>query len=176
MELELFSYSSNTLLTNAAFLKGNPIEFYSQDENRNYVEKTLFGEIVKQANKRNTKLYKIKDTTNSLTDNVCFFAISVGHIEANKKTNIPSVVIDYFIVNDKYRKQTLNNGLTIAQECFRSILSLIDQLSNQIGIRYIILQPLNKEAKIINFYDDFGFKFIQGRKSDWMYLDIAYIK
>ena len=51
------------------------------------------------------------------------------------------------------------------------ILSIINELSNQIGIRYIILEPLRKEEKLVKFYKEFGFDFIP-KNINWMYLDI----
>lgn len=92
MELELSPYSHATLESNKKFLLGNPIEFYDKNLNRAEVEKTLLELTVKQALKRNTKLYRVKDKSNEITDNLGFFAISVGNIDVNGKKN----TISYF--------------------------------------------------------------------------------
>ena len=172
MELELSTYSLATLESNKKFLLGNPIEFYDKNLNRAEVEKTLLELTVKQALKRNTKLYRVKDKSNEITDNLGFFAISVGNINVNGK-KIPSAILDYFILNNKFRKYNCEpDGYTLGIELFREILTIINELSNQIAIRYIILEPLNKEEKLIKFYKDFGFDFIPQKNTTWMYLDI----
>ena len=172
MELELSAYSLATLESNKKFLLGNPIEFYDKNLNRAEVEKTLLELTVKQALKRNTKLYRVKDKSNEITDNLGFFAISVGNIDVNGK-KIPSAILDYFILNNKFRKYICEpDGYTLGIELFREILTIINELSNQIAIRYIILEPLNKEEKLIKFYKDFGFDFIPQKNTTWMYLDI----
>ncbi len=168
MELELSAYSISTLKTNENFLLGNPIEFYDKDSNRAEIEKTLLELTVKQALKRNT----IKDKSNEILENLGFFAISVGNISVNDK-KIPSAVLDYLILNNKYRKYTCEpDGYSLGIELFREILSIINELSNQIAIRYIILEPLKKEEKLVKFYKDFGFSFIPEKNTTWMYLDI----
>ena len=78
MELELSAYSLATLESNKKFLLGNPIEFYDKNLNRAEVEKTLLELTVKQALKRNTKLYRVRDKSNEITDNLGFFANSKG--------------------------------------------------------------------------------------------------
>ncbi len=172
MELELSAYSISTLKTNEKFLLGNPIEFYDKDSKRAEIEKTLLELTVKQALKRNTKLYRVKDKSNKILENLGFFAISVGNISANDK-KIPSAVLDYLILNNKYRKYTCEpDGYSLGIELFREILSIINELSNQIAIRYIILEPLKKEEKLVRFYKDFGFSFIPEKNTTWMYLDI----
>lgn len=173
MELELSPYSLATLKANEKFLLGEPISFYDKDSNRAKIEKTLLELTVKQALKRNTKLYRVKDKSNEISENLGFFAISVGNIDVNGK-KVPSAVLDYFILNNKLRKYICEpDGYTLGIELFREILTIINELSNQIGIRYIILEPLNKEEKLIKFYNDFGFEFIPQKNTTWMYLDIA---
>jgi hypothetical protein len=172
LELELSAYSLTTLKTNEKFLLGKPIEFYDKDTRREKIEKTLLELTVKQALKRNTKLYRVKDKSNEISENLGFFALSVGNISVNDK-KIPSVVLDYFILNNKYRKYTCEpDNYTLGIELFREILSIINELSNHIAIRYIILEPLKKEEKLIKFYKDFGFDFIPEKNTTWMYLDI----
>lgn len=172
MELELSAYSLLTLKANEKFLLGNPIEFYDKDSKRADIEKTLLELTIKQALKRNTKLYKVKDTSSEIIENLGFFAISVGNIDVNSK-KIPSAVLDYFILNNKFRKHTCEpDGYTLGIELFREILTIINKLSNHIAIRYIILEPLRKEEKLIEFYKKFGFDFIPQKNTTWMYLDI----
>ncbi|PIF04899.1 MAG: hypothetical protein CSA86_00175 [Arcobacter sp.] len=172
MKLELSACSSTTLKANQKFLLGNPIEFYDKNKKRAEIEKTLFELTVKQALKRNTKLYRVKDTSNKITENLGFFAISVGNISVNDK-KIPSAVLDYFILNNKFRKYTCEpDGYTLGVELFREVLSIVNNLSHHIAIRYIILEPLNKEKKLVNFYKNFGFEFIPEKNTTWMYLDI----
>ncbi len=172
MELELSPYSLTTLKANEKFLLGKPIDFYDKDSKRAEIEKTLLELTVKQALKRNTKLYRVKDKSDEISENLGFFAISVGNISVNDK-KIPSAVLDYFILNNTYRKYTCEpDGYTLGIELFREILSIINQLSNQIGIRYIILEPLKKEEKLVQFYKDFGFDFIPEKNTTWMYLDL----
>lgn len=172
MELELSPYSHTTLKANEKFLLGNPIEFYDKDSRRAEDEKTLLELNVKKALKRNTKLYRVKDKSNKINENLGFFAISVGNINVNNK-KIPSAILDYFILNNKYRKYTCEpDNYTLGIELFREILTIISELSNQIAIRYIILEPLNKEEKLVKFYKDFGFDFIPQKNTTWMYLDI----
>ncbi|MEV9615202.1 hypothetical protein [Aliarcobacter butzleri] len=172
MELELSAYSLATLKANKKFLLGNPIDFYDKDTKRTEIEKRLLELTVKQALKRNTKLYRIKDKSNEITENLGFFAISVGNISINDK-KIPSVVLDYFILNNKFRSYKCEpDKYTLSIELFREILSIINELSNQIGIRYIILEPLKKEEKLVKFYKSFGFDFIPQKNTTWMYLDI----
>lgn len=172
MELELSAYSLATLKANEKFLLGNPIDFYDKDTKRTEIEKALLELTVKQALKRNTKLYRVKDKSNEITENLGFFAISVGNISVNDK-KIPSVVLDYFILNNKFRNYKCEpDEYTLSIELFREILSIINELSNQIGIRYIILEPLKKEEKLVKFYKSFGFDFIPQKNTTWMYLDI----
>jgi len=172
VELELSAYSLPTLQSNKKFLLGHPIEFYTQDLKRAELEKMLLVSTVKQALKRNTKLYRVKDKSNQISENLGFFAISVGNIDVNGK-KIPSAVVDYFILNNKFRKYTFEpDGYSLGIELFREVLTIINELSHQIGIRYIILEPLNKEEKLIQFYKDFGFDFIPQKETTWMYLDI----
>ena len=142
-----------------------------EETKRAEIEKSLLELTVKQALKRNTKLYKVKDKSNEITENLAFFAISVGNISVNDK-KIPSVVLDYFILNNKFRNYKCDpDKYTLSIELFREILSIINELSNQIGIRYIILEPLRKEEKLVKFYKEFGFDFIP-KNINWMYLDI----
>ena len=172
MNLELSPYSLKTLKSNEKFLLSNPIEFYAKDHNRSQLEKELFRSTVKQALKRNTKLYRVKDQSNNIKENLGFFAISVGNISVNKN-KIPSAVLDYFILNNKFRKLICEpDEYTLGIELFREILAIISQLSKHIAIRYIILEPLNKEEKLIEFYKKFGFEFIPQKDTTWMYLDI----
>jgi hypothetical protein len=172
LELELSPYSHTTLKSNEKFLLGNPIEFYDKDDKRAEIERTLLELTVKQALKRNTKLYRVKDKSTEILENLGFFSISVGNISVNDK-KIPSVILDYFILNNKYRKYTCEpDGYTLGIELFREILYIINELSTHIAIRYIILEPLRKEEKLIKFYKDFGFNFIPQKNTTWMYLDI----
>lgn len=172
MELELSAYSLATLKSNERFLLGNPIDFYDKDKKRAEIEKALLELTVKQALKRNTKLYKVKDKSNQITENLGFFAISVGNISLNDK-KIPSVVLDYIILNNKFRNYICEpDEYILSIELFREILTIINELSNQIGIRYIILEPLKKEEKLVKFYKKFGFDFIPQKNTTWMYLDI----
>lgn len=172
MILELSPYSIKTLKSNEKFLLSNPIEFYEKDYNRSKLERELFKSTVKQALKRNTKLYRVRDKSNNIKENLGFFAISVGNISVNKN-KIPSAVLDYFILNNKFRKHICEpDGFTLGIELFREILTIINELSNHIAIRYIILEPLNKEQKLIEFYKKFGFEFIPQKDTTWMYLDI----
>ena len=171
MELELSPYSLATLKANKKFLLGNPIDFYDKDPNRAKSEKMLLELTVNQALKRNTKLYRVKDELNEISENLGFFAISVGNISVNNK-KIPSAVLDYFILNNNYRKYICGpDSYTLGIELFREILSIISGLSNHIAIRYIILEPFKREEKLIKFYEDFGFNFIPERNTTWMYLD-----
>lgn len=172
LQLELSAYSVNTLKSNKKFLLGNPIEFYDKNQKRADLEKTLFELTVKQALKRNTKLYRVKDKSNKIIENLGFFAISVGNISVNDK-KIPSAVLDYFILNNKFRKYICEpDRYTLGIELFREVLTIINDLSNHIAIRYIILEPLNQEEKLVNFYKKFGFEFIPEKDTSWMYLDI----
>lgn len=172
MELELQAFSQKTLKANQKFFNGNPIEFYDKDDKRAEVEKELLKKTFKEALKRNTKLYKVKDNTNEVKDTLGYFAISVGNINVNGK-NIPSAVLDYFILNNKYRKYKCEpDKYSLGIELFREILALMNDLSTVIGIRYIILEPLGSEKKLIKFYNQFDFKFIPVKGSTWMYLDI----
>ena len=171
LELQLSAYSLSALKANKKFLLGNPIDFHDKDTKRAEIEKSLLELTVKQALKRNTKWYKVKDKSNEITENLAFFAISVGNISVNDK-KIPSVVLDYFILNNKFRNYKCDpDKYTLSIELFREILSIINELSNQIGIRYIILEPLRKEEKLVKFYKEFGFDFIP-KNINWMYLDI----
>jgi len=175
LELELSPYSHKTLKLNKKFLLGNPIEFYDKDSKRAEIEKALLELTVTQALNRNTKLYRVKDKSNNILENLGFFAISVGNISVNDK-KIPSAILDYFILNNKYRKYTCEpDNYTLGIELFREILSIISELSNHIAIRYIILEPLKKEEKLIKFYEDFGFNLIPQKDTTWMYLDIKEI-
>ena len=172
MELELSSYSLDTLKANKKFFLGNPIEFYDKDPKRAKQEKLLLQSTFKQALNRNTKLYKVRNKSKEIIDNLGFFAISVGNIDVNG-SKIPSAVLDYFILNNKFRKYLCEpNQYTIGIELFREILTIISDTSNTIGIRYFILEPLNKEKDLVNFYIKFGFNFIPQKNSTWMYLDI----
>lgn len=172
MELELSPYSLATLKVNKKFLLNKPIDFYNKDSKRAEIEKTLLELTVKQALKRNTKLYRVKDKSNEISENLGFFAISVGNISVNDK-KIPSAVLDYLILNNEYRKYICEpDNYTLGIELFREILSIINELSKQIGIRYIILEPLKKEEKLVEFYQKFGFDFIPEKNSTWMYIDI----
>jgi hypothetical protein len=172
LELELSPYSLDTLKANKKFFSGNPIEFYDKDSKRAKKEKLLLQSTFKQALNRNTKLYRVKDKSKEVNDNLGFFAISVGNIDVNG-SKIPSAVLDYLILNNKFRKYLCEpNQYTLGIELFREILAIINDLSNTIGIRYIILEPLNKEKDLVDFYTQFGFNFIPQKDSSWMYLDI----
>jgi hypothetical protein len=163
LELELSPYSLDTLKSNKKFFSANPIEFYDKDSKRAKKEKILLQSTFKQALKRNTKLYRVKDKSKEINENLGFFAISVGNIDVNG-SKIPSAVLDYFILNNKFRKYICEpNQYTLGIELFREILTIINDLSNTIGIRYIILEPLYQEKNLIDFYTKY---------STWMYLDI----
>lgn len=172
MILELLPYSQKTLEANKKSSLTKSIEFYDKNEQRANTEKLLLEMSFKEALKRNTKLYKVKDKSQTTKDTLAYFSISVGNINVNKK-KIPSAVVDYFIINNKYRKYKIKpNNYTLAIELFREVLTLIYNLSQQIAIRYIILEPLAKEPELIKFYEKFGFKFIPSKDTTWMYLDI----
>ena len=96
--------------------------------------------------------------SNEITENLAFFAISVGNISVNDK-KIPSVVLDYFILNNKFRNYKFyTDKYTLSIELFREILSIINDLIN--------LKDFEKSQKnIIEFSNTFLKDIVKIEKS-----------
>lgn len=168
MELILKPYTYKILKENKDFLEKKAFEYKRKEE------KILISEIIKAGIRNNTKIYTLNDSSNTVTNPIGMIAISTSKIPVNKHSVLPCIELDLLFINNKYRKQKLEelDKSTFGEDLLLRVISIAIKLSKQVGVRYLILTPMGHEKKLVEFYKKFGFEYIPTKIKEWMYLNI----
>lgn len=90
-------------------------------------------------------------------------------LSASSVTDQPSVQIDYIFVSNSFRNKNFDilNNLKPFRYLINLAISLADDMSKRLGLRYIVLSPDNDDLK--EKYLNVGFKKLN---KDWMFFKI----
>ena len=95
--------------------------------------------------------------------------IGLISLSATSITDQPSIQIDYIFVSQSFRSQNLEilNELRPFRYLINLAISLAEDMSKKLGLRYIVLSPDNDDLK--EKYLSVGFKKLN---KDWMFFKI----
>lgn len=95
--------------------------------------------------------------------------IGLMALSASSVTDQPSVQIDYIFVSNPFRNKNLEilNNLKPFRYLINLAISLADDMSKRLGLRYIVLSPDNDDLK--EKYLNVGFKKLN---KNWMFFKI----
>lgn len=116
----------------------------SNDRERGFIKSTI-----KLAEKNDTVVYVLLNGE----DKVGFIAMSASRVDA-----IPSVLIDYIFVANKYRNQQFSDlaNAKVSEFLLSFALEKAKTIQKEIGVRWLSLLPDNQ--KLEDYYkDNFGF-------------------
>ena len=128
-------------------------------------QKQFIKELSKSCSKGDVVIYYLK-----CGNDICGF---IG-ISSSKVDEIPCVHIDYLFVIEEYRSKIYKNldNIKISQYLIKFIISLTKEIKQNIGLRWLALNPDND--KLEKFYiDNFKFVKFKSKKDKLIYLFIA---
>jgi hypothetical protein len=157
--LEVVNYNYTSTPYNLSVQILNKIKLSSDIQLANR-EELFIKDICKRVSKSKSVLYVLEDGNNIIG----LFSMSATNVKDQ-----PSAQIDYIFVNKLYRGKSLE--VLENYKPFRYLISLAvilaEQISKEMGLRYIVLSPDNNDLK--EKYKQVDFQILD---DDWMYLKI----
>ena len=123
---------------------------------------TLFiKDICKRVEKSKTVLYVLKKDN----ENLGLISISATSME-----DFPALQIDFLFVSKNYRGQIFDelDNLKVSEYLIEFVISISKNLQENIGLKYIVLLPDNKDLEKI--YKELNFNKLN--KTGWMFISI----
>ena len=138
-------------------------------------ESALLEQILRDAGKSNTLVMTIRDNGSLNLDGILgLVAMSVGKLEIHKEA-FPAVVIDFLMVNHRYRAQTYgDDDMKISTALMKYALKTAKDITELVGVRYLILRPNGGKDNLdlVTFYESMGFRYMTAQH-EWMYLKLT---
>lgn len=157
--LEIINYNSSSSIYNLYTTILKKLQF-SNDIQQATREELFIKDVCTRVSKSKSVLYVLEFEEK---------IIGLISLSATSITDQPSVQIDYIFVSQSFRSQTLEilNELRPFRYLINLAISLAEDMSKKLGLRYIVLSPDNDNLK--EKYLSVGFKKLN---KDWMFFKI----
>ena len=157
--LEIINYNSSTSSYNLYTTIFRKLKF-SDDIQQASREELFIKDICTRISKSKSVLYVLESEEK---------IIGLIALSASSVTDQPSVQIDYIFVNQSFRSQNLEilNNLKPFRYLINLAISLAEDISKKLGLRYIVLSPDSDNLK--EKYLSVGFKKLN---KEWMFFKI----
>ena len=157
--LEIINYNSSSSIYNLYTTILKKLQF-SNDIQQASREELFIKDVCTRVSKSKSVLYVLESEEK---------IIGLIALSASSVTDQPSVQIDYIFVSQSFRSQNLEilNELRPFRYLINLAISLAEDMSKKLGLRYIVLSPDNDDLK--EKYLSVGFKKLN---KDWMFFII----
>ena len=149
------------------------IDSYAFHPQRGSREKAILSKTFSDASLGNTVITEIRDGTKKIKGSLGLVSLSVGKIELDKEA-FPVIVIDFLFVDNKHRNIIHPHlGLKVSEMLLYYAIQTTLKISEQVGVRYLILHPDGgeKSKNLVKFYESIKFKYMTP-KHEWMFLKL----
>lgn len=146
------------------------IHFHPKRKDR---EAALLRQILSDAAKSNTLITTVHAPKLKILGRLGLLAMSVGKLEIDKES-YPAVVIDFLLVDHRYRSQSFgDDGMKISEAFLYFALYRAKEITELAAARYLILRPDGgkKNTKLVAFYTSIQFRYMT-KMHEWMYLKL----
>ena len=157
--LEIINYNSSSSSYNLYTSILKKLQF-SDDIQQSNREELFIKDVCTRVSKSKSVLYVLEFEEK---------IIGLIALSASSVTDQPSVQIDYIFVSNPFRNKNLEilNNLKPFRYLINLAISLADDMSKRLGLRYIVLSPDNDDLK--EKYLNVGFKKLN---KNWMFFKI----
>lgn len=157
--LEIINYNSSSSIYNLYTTILKKLQF-SNDIQQASREELFIKDVCTRVSKSKSVLYVLEFEEK---------IIGLISLSATSITDQPSIQIDYIFVSQSFRSQNLEilNELRPFRYLINLAISLAEDMSKKLGLRYIVLSPDNDDLK--EKYLSVGFKKLN---KDWMFFKI----
>ena len=157
--LEIINYNSSSSSYNLYTTILKKLQF-SDDIQQSNREELFIKDVCTRVSKSKSVLYVLEFEEK---------IIGLMALSASSVTDQPSVQIDYIFVSNPFRNKNLEilNNLKPFRYLINLAISLADDMSKRLGLRYIVLSPDNDDLK--EKYLNVGFKKLN---KNWMFFKI----
>lgn len=157
--LEIINYNSSSSIYNLYTTILKKLQF-SNDIQQATREELFIKDVCTRVSKSKSVLYVLEFEEK---------IIGLISLSATSITDQPSIQIDYIFVSQSFRSQNLEilNELRPFRYLINLAISLAEDMSKKLGLRYIVLSPDNDDLK--EKYLSVGFKKLN---KDWMFFKI----
>lgn len=157
--LEIINYNSSSSIYNLYTTILKKLQF-SNDIQQATREELFIKDVCTRVSKSKSVLYVLEFEEK---------IIGLISLSATSITDQPSIQIDYIFVSQSFRSQNLEilNELRPFRYLINLAISLAEDMSKKLGLRYIVLSPDNDNLK--EKYLSVGFKKLN---KDWMFFKI----
>ena len=157
--LEIINYNSYSSSYNLYTTILKKLQF-SDDIQQSNREELFIKDVCTRVSKSKSVLYVLESGEE---------IIGLVALSASSVTDQPSVQIDYIFVSNPFRNKNLEilNNLKPFRYLINLAISLADDMSKRLGLRYIVLSPDNDDLK--EKYLNVGFKKLN---KNWMFFKI----
>ena len=157
--LEIISYNSSSSSYNLYTTILRKLQF-SDDIQQSNREELFIKDVCTRVSKSKSVLYVLEFEEK---------IIGLIALSATSITDQPSIQIDYIFVSNSFRNKNLEilNDFKPFRYLINLAISLAEDMSKKLGLRYIVLSPDNDDLK--DKYVKVGFKKLN---KDWMFFKI----
>ena len=157
--LEIINYNSSTSSYNLYTAIFKKLQFSNDIQQANR-EELFIKDICTRISKSKSVLY-VLEFEEKIIGFIAFSATSI--------TDQPSIQIDYIFVSNSFRNKNLEilNDFKPFRYLINLAISLAEDMSKKLGLRYIVLSPDNDDLK--DKYVKVGFKKLN---KEWMFFKI----
>ena len=157
--LEIINYNSSTSLYNLYTTIFKKLQFSNDIQQANR-EELFIKDVCTRVSKSKSVLY-ILEFEEKIIGLIALSATSI--------TDQPSIQIDYIFVSNSFRNKNLEilNDFKPFRYLINLAISLAEDMSKKLGLRYIVLSPDNDDLK--DKYVKVGFKKLN---KEWMFFKI----
>lgn len=157
--LEIINYNSSSSLYNLYISILKKLQF-SDDVQQSNREELFIKDVCIRVSKSKSVLYVLEFEEK---------IIGLIALSATSITDQPSIQIDYIFVSNSFRNKNLEilNDFKPFRYLINLAISLAEDMSKKLGLRYIVLSPDNDDLK--DKYVKVGFKKLN---KEWMFFKI----
>jgi hypothetical protein len=157
--LEIINYNSSSSSYNLYTIIFKKLQF-SDDIQQSNREELFIKDVCTKVSKSKSVLYVLEFEEK---------IIGLIALSATSITDQPSIQIDYIFVSNSFRNKNLEilNDFKPFRYLINLAISLAENMSKKLGLRYIVLSPDNDNLK--NKYIKVGFKRLN---KEWMFFKI----
>ena len=157
--LEIINYNSSSSSYNLYTTILKKLQF-SDDIQQSNREELFIKDVCTRVSKSKSVLYVLEFEEN---------IIGLIALSATSITDQPSIQIDYIFVSNSFRNKNLEilNDFKPFRYLINLAISLAEDMSKKLGLRYIVLSPDNDDLK--DKYVKVGFKKLN---KEWMFFKI----
>ena len=157
--LEIINYNSSTSSYNLYTTISKKLQFSNDIQQANR-EELFIKDVCTRVSKSKSVLYVLEFEEKIM---------GLIALSASSVTDQPSVQIDYIFVSQSFRSQNheILNNLKPFRYLINLAISLAEDMSKKLGLRYIVLSPDNDDLK--DKYLNVGFKKLN---KEWMFFKI----